>query len=292
VLHLVSSPAPPVVLSVAGSDNSCGAGAQADLKTIHALGGYAQTAITCCVAEVPGKVEAIRPLPPDFVAAQIRLSLAAFPVRAIKTGMLHSRAIIAAVVKAIEPVVRSRPVGRGRKAASSRARGIPLVVDPVMVASSGDPLLEPAAIRAYREALFPLATIVTPNLDALRILSDMPCDDLAGMEAAGRMLVERHGCAFLLKGGHLRGHMATDILATSHGCERLVAPFRRGIDAHGTGCTFSAAIATGLARGLDLSAAVAAAKRFITAAVHGSLRWGGTHALDHGARRPDRPGAP
>jgi hydroxymethylpyrimidine/phosphomethylpyrimidine kinase len=275
--------APPVVLTVAGSDNSCGAGAQADLKTIHALGGYAQTAITCCVAEVPGRVEAIRSLPPDFVAAQIRLSLAAFPVRAVKTGMLHSRAIITAVADALAPIAAGPDGGGGRRGSARRSDRVPVVVDPVMVASSGDPLLEPAAVRAYTDRLFPLATIVTPNLDELRILSGLPCRDLAGMEEAGVMLVERHGCAWLLKGGHLRGRTATDILATPRGCERFAAPFRRGVDAHGTGCTFSAAIATGLAQGLELRDAVAAAKRFITAAVHGSLRWGDTRALHHGA---------
>jgi hydroxymethylpyrimidine/phosphomethylpyrimidine kinase len=278
----VPSSAPPVVLTVAGSDNSCGAGAQADLKTIHALGGYAQTAITCCVAEVPGRVEAIRALPPDFVAAQIRLSVAAFPVRAVKTGMLHSRAIIAAVAEALAPIAAGPDGGRGRPVAR-RTRAVPIVVDPVMVASSGAPLLEPAAVRAYADRLFPLATIVTPNLDELRILSGLPCRDLAGMEEAGTLLVERHGCAWLLKGGHLRGRTATDILATPQGRERFEAPFRRGVDAHGTGCTFSAAIATGLAQGLTLRAAVAAAKGFITAAVHGSLRWGRTRALHHGA---------
>jgi hydroxymethylpyrimidine/phosphomethylpyrimidine kinase len=152
------------------------------------------------------------------------------------------------------------------------------------VASSGDPLLEPAAIAAYERLLFPRATLVTPNLDELRILSGEPCRDLAGMEAAGRRLVERHGCAFLLKGGHLGGRVATDILVTPKGSERLAAPFRRGIDTHGTGCTYSAAIATGLARGLGLAEAVREAKAYITAAIGCTLRWGKTQALDHRVR--------
>ena len=255
---------PPVVLTIAGSDNSCGAGAQADLKTITALGGYAQTAITCVVAEVPGAVEAIQSVTPAVVEAQIRLSLEAFPVKAAKTGMLYSPAIIEAVAGAL-----------------SAAADLPVVVDPVMVASSGDPLLEPAAIAAYRQLLFPRAAVVTPNLDELRILSGDPCDDLAGMEAAGRRLVDTYGCPFLLKGGHLGGQIATDILVTPTGSERFAAPFRRGVDTHGTGCTYSAAIATGLAQGLSLTEAVARAKAFITAAIGGSLRWGKTTALDH-----------
>jgi hydroxymethylpyrimidine/phosphomethylpyrimidine kinase len=259
---------PPVVLTIAGSDNSCGAGAQADLKAITALGGYAQTAITCVVAEVPGAVELIQPVKAAVVSAQIRLSCRAFPVAAIKTGMLFSRTIIRTVASALADLSDTMPV----------------VVDPVMVASSGDPLLEPAAIAAYRRELFPRATLVTPNLDELRILSGRPCRDLAEMEVAGRALVAEHGCGFLLKGGHLGGRIATDILVTAEGCERFAAPFRKGVDTHGTGCTYSAAIATGLACGLPLALAVAQAKRYVTAAILGSLRWGRTTALDHRVR--------
>jgi hydroxymethylpyrimidine/phosphomethylpyrimidine kinase len=150
-----------------------------------------------------------------------------------------------------------------------------------MVASSGDPLLEPAAIAAYGRDLFPRAAVVTPNLDELRILSGLPCRDLAGMEDAGKRLVERHGCAFLLKGGHLGGRIATDILVTSSGTERFSAAFRRGFVTHGTGCTYSAAIAVGLALGLSLSAAVGLAKQHVTAAIMAGLRWDKASALDH-----------
>ena len=221
---------PPVVLTIAGSDNSCGAGLQADLKTITTLGGYAQTAVTCVVAEVPGAVEMIQAVRPAVVASQVRLSLRAFPVKAAKTGMLFSRGIIEAVAEALAAVPE-----------------LPVVVDPVMVASSGDPLLEPPAIAAYRRLLFPRAT---------------------------------------LQGGHLGGRVATDILVTPAGSERVSAAFRRGIDTHGTGCTYSAAIATGLARGLSLVEAVRRAKAYITAAIGGTLRWGKTMALDHRVR-PD-----
>jgi len=201
---------PPVVLTIAGSDNSCGAGVQADLKAITALGGYAQTAITCVVAEVPGRVSAIQAVRPAIVVEQIRLSLEAFPVAAIKTGMLYSTAIIRAVAAELSVAKKSPP----------------LVVDPVMVASSGDPLLRASAIQAYREWIFPLATLVTPNLDELRILSGMPCRDIKEIQSAGASLVDRYGCAFLLKGGHLRTKTATDILATPTGFEVFSAPFR------------------------------------------------------------------
>lgn len=255
----------PVVLTVAGSDNSCGAGAQADLKAITTLGGYAQTAITCVVAEVPGQVESIQAVKPSVVEAQIRLSIEAFPVAAIKTGMLFSPAIVKKVAATLK----------------QRAVGVPLVVDPVMVASSGEPLLEPEAIEAYTHRLFPLATLLTPNLDELRILSGMPCGNLVQMEQAGRFLVETYGCSVLAKGGHLGTKQAVDILVTPQGSERFSAPFRRGVDAHGTGCTFSAAIATGLAQGLTLSEAVGRGKRFITQAIEQRLTWGKTTALDH-----------
>ena len=255
--------APPVVLSIAGSDNSCGAGAQADLKTITALGGYAQTAITCVVAEVPGRVAAIQAVRPAVVAAQIRMSLEAFPVAAIKTGMLFSTPIIRAVAAELD-----------------RRKSLPhLVVDPVMVASSGDPLLKRSAIAAYENLLFPMATLVTPNLDELRVLSKMPCRNLEEIREAGAALVARHGCAFLLKGGHLKSRMAVDILATPRGFQEFSAPFRRGVETHGTGCTFSSAIATGLACGRSLPNAVARAKEFITTAIGSSFRWGNISAL-------------
>ena len=258
---------PPVVLTIAGSDNSCGAGAQADLKTITALGGYAQTAITCVVAEVPGRVSAIQPILPRIVAEQVRLSFEAFPIAAIKTGMLYSTAIIRAVAAELGKL-SERP---------------PLVVDPVMVASSGDPLLKKSAIAAYEQLLFPRAALVTPNLDELRILSGLPCRNLDEMKAAGLALSRKFGVPFLLKGGHLKSRMAVDVIAKEEGFEEFGAPFIRGADTHGTGCTFSAAIATGLAQGLTLKESVSRAKTYITEAITSRLRWGNTTALNHSA---------
>jgi hydroxymethylpyrimidine/phosphomethylpyrimidine kinase len=256
---------PPVVLTIAGSDNSCGAGIQADLKTISAFGAYAQTAVTCVVAEVPGRVSAIQAIRPEVVAQQIRMSFEAFPVAAVKTGMLYSTPIIRAVAEVL----------------GKTKRRIPLVIDPVMVASSGDPLLKPAAIAAYRRLLFPLSTLVTPNLDELRILSGMPCRDIAEIQQAGAALVDRYGCAFLLKGGHLKTSTATDILATPGGFEIFRAPFRKNAETHGTGCTLSAAIAAGLAKGQSLSQSVADAKTYITRAIGEGHRWKSTAALNH-----------
>jgi hydroxymethylpyrimidine/phosphomethylpyrimidine kinase len=269
----------PVILSIAGSDNSAGAGAQADLKTMSALGTYGVTAITCVVAEVPGKVSAIQPIDPPIVAEQIRLLFDAFPIAAVKTGMLHSRAIIAAVTDALHASV------------ATSARRPPLVVDPVMIASSGDPLLQADAIALYRERLFPLATLITPNLDETAALLGRPVTSLDEMRRAGAELTARHGTAFLLKGGHLRGPTATDLLFTGGEVLEFSAPFVPGVSTHGTGCTYSAAITAGLGKGLALPDAVAAAKRYVTAAVAHFLRWEKdgrtTDALHHFAHRED-----
>lgn len=250
----------PVVLAIAGSDNSAGAGIQADLKAFSHFGCYGLTAVTCVVAELPGKVSALQAIKPGIVAEQVALSYQAFPVRAVKTGMLYSTPIIEAVADKLAGHI---------------------VIDPVMVASSGDPLLKKSAIAAYRKLLFPKATLVTPNLDELKILAGREVGNLAQMKDAGRALVEEYGCAFLLKGGHLRGKIAVDFLATTQGCEEFSAPFRRGADTHGTGCTYSAAIAANLALGKSLSQSVATAKTYITAAINRHLRWGQTRALEH-----------
>lgn len=251
-----------VALTIAGSDNSAGAGIQADLKTFSRLGCYGLTAVTCVVAEIPGKVEAIQAIKPEIVGSQVALSFQAFPIGAAKTGMLFSTPIIEAVARELLPTK------------------VPLVIDPVMVASSGDPLLKKSAISAYRRMLFPLATLITPNLDELQILAGRPVRNLEEMKDAGRSLVDRYGCAFLLKGGHLRGKVAVDFLATAEGLEEFSAPFVRGVDTHGTGCTYSAAITAGLANGKSLSLSVGEAKCHITRAITGSLRWGRTSALD------------
>lgn len=260
--------APPVVLTIAGSDNSAGAGLQADSKTITSLGGYALTAVTCVVAEVPGKVSMIQPIRSAIVAEQVRLNFEAFPVAAVKTGMLYSAAIVEAVIDVL-------------LTAAARCRVKPaLVVDPVMVASSGALLLKPAAVRTYRRSLLPLATLVTPNLNELEVLAGRPVKSLREMEAAGAALAAEFGVAFLLKGGHLRGREAVDVLVEPGGkSERFSAPFIRGADPHGTGCTYSAAIATELAKGVPLREAVGTAKRFITRAIERRHRWGKTEIL-------------
>jgi hydroxymethylpyrimidine/phosphomethylpyrimidine kinase len=271
----------PVVLTIAGSDNSAGAGAQADLKTISALGGYGVTAITCVVAEIPGKVSAIQPVNGEIIAEQIRLLFEAFPIGALKTGMLYSREIIEIVCATLE-----RCIANCQKKPA-------LVVDPVMVATSGDPLLRKDAVALYRERLIPMARMITPNIDEIATLLGESVCDLSGMRAAGVRLAEQFDCAVLAKGGHLRGEQAIDYLVDGKTVTELAEPFVPGVSTHGTGCTYSAAIATGLAKGLPLVDAVREAKTFVTRAISGFLKWecarGEVHALHHFAQRRTGP---
>jgi hydroxymethylpyrimidine/phosphomethylpyrimidine kinase len=262
---------PPVALTIAGSDNSAGAGMQADLKSFAAHRVYGLTAVTCVVAEIPGHVSMVEAMPAALVREQITLALSAFPVAAIKTGMLFSTDIIRVVAQLLY---------------DGAARAIPLVVDPVMVASSGDPLLEPDAVKAYKSLLFSRATLVTPNLDEARTLSGLPIASPDQLADAGKMLAESYGAAFLMKGGHFGGDTAVDVLVLPGGdTHRYEAAFVPGVETHGTGCTFSAAITAGLARGRALPDAVADAKQFITRAIAGHHAWqrpqGITAALDH-----------
>ncbi len=240
----------PVALTIAGSDNSAGAGIQADLKTFSSLGVYGLTALTCVVAEAPGVVSGVEPVPVDLVREQVRLSFSHYFVDAAKTGMLWSREIIEAVVEQVE------------------TKKVKLVVDPVMVASSGDKLLKDDAIAIYREKLIPLATVVTPNLDEAGVLLDRKISSLEEMRVAGPELVERYGVPFLLKGGHLAGEEAIDLLfVTSSYCHELHGPLVKGIDFHGAGCTYSAALAAGLASGNNLLTSAENAKFFMNRAI-------------------------
>ena len=273
---MVSRGDAPVALTIAGSDSSAGAGAQADLKTFGALGVYGLTAITCVVAETPGKVQRIDAVAADMVIDQVSLLLTEFPVGAIKTGMLYSAEIVSRVAEVL----------RDSKAARA---SIPVVVDPVMVATSGDLLLEKEAVEIYENELFPLAAVVTPNLDEAATLLGEPIADLAAMRVAGRRLGDRYGVPVLLKGGHLGGDDAIDLLFDGDVVTQFSAPFTRGVHTHGTGCTYSAAIAAGLASGQSLVDATEAAKRFVSAAIAQHFSWSGDgassnlHALNHSA---------
>ena len=251
----------PVALTIAGSDSSAGAGIQADLKTFSALGVYGLTAITCVVAETPGRVSKIEGVSAELVGEQIKVLLENFPVAAIKTGLLFSGELVAEVARTFRA-----HLAKGNPA-------IPLVIDPVMVATSGDLLLRDDAVESYERDLFPLAALLTPNLgEATRLLGE-PVQDLATMREAGAKLAKKYQIPILLKGGHLAGEKAIDLLFVEGTIVEFSAPFSRGIATHGTGCTYSAAITAGLASGLSLDASVRRAKKFVTAAIAQHRSW-------------------
>ena len=272
------STSPPVALTIAGSDSSAGAGVQADLKTFSALGVYGLTAVTCVVAETPGKVSRIEPMSAEIVREQIEVLANSFPIAAIKTGLLCSGEIIAAVARALVDLERKSAV---RMDSSCGEIDIPLVVDPVMVATSGDPLLRPDAIKLYETKLFPLATLITPNLDEASRLLGEKIKDRQSMERMARALSKKYGTSILLKGGHLAGSKAIDLLFHRGKLTEFAAPFIRGVATHGTGCTYSAAITAGLASGLSLEASIKRAKKFVTAAIRKHFTWESIHALKH-----------
>ncbi|GAB4241779.1 MAG: bifunctional hydroxymethylpyrimidine kinase/phosphomethylpyrimidine kinase [Candidatus Methylacidiphilales bacterium] len=257
----------PAVMTVAGSDNSGGAGIEADLKTFTTLGVYGTAAITCVVAENPKVVQTIRPMPPSLVREQIELVLDVFPVRAMKTGMLYSGPIIHAIADALEALpTRRRPK---------------VVIDPVMVATSGALLLKRAACQQLVDRLFPMAAVVTPNLDEASLLCGRALGSEDEVVRAAAELTSRWGVPFLVKGGHLKGKEAVDFLVDGSEVIRLEADRIPNVQTHGTGCTYSAAITAGLALGLDLPRAVVRAKEFVTRAIASALTLGRFKALNH-----------
>ncbi len=261
-----SLPAPrpplPIALSIAGSDSGGGAGIQADLLTFAALGAFGTTAITCLTAQNPDGVSAVHAAPAEMVAGQIRQVLAYYPVGAAKTGMLFDADIIRAVAR--ELAVRP---------------ALPLVADPVMVASSGARLLREDAVEALRRELLPRATVVTPNLDeAELLLGRRPAEEVAGMERDAAELARALGAAVLLKGGHAKGDRLVDVLVDRDGRRLAAREAARvaGVDTHGSGCTLSAALAARLAAGDTLADAFATA--------HAYLQRGLAHPLVAGPR--------
>jgi len=256
-----------IAVSIAGSDSGGGAGIQADLKTFSALGVYSASVITALTAQNTLGVQGIHDVPPAFIAQQIDSVFSDLAVRAVKIGMLSQPAVIEAVAEGLE-----------------RHGATQIVLDPVMVAASGDRLLAPQAIETLRQVLLPRALIVTPNLPEAAALLDEPlaCDEQAMCQQAGRILALGPR-AVLVKGGHGTGAESTDIFMDAHGMRRFAAVRLETRNTHGTGCTLSSAIAAGLAKGLSLADAVAAGKRFTSAAIGASdtLQIGNGHGPVH-----------
>ena len=257
----------PRVLIVAGSDSGGGAGIQADLKTVTALGGYGATAVTALTAQNTLGVFGVVPVDPEFVAQQIEVVLDDLGADAIKTGMLHSAATIEAVARAIE--------ARGGRA--------PVVVDPVMVAKGGASLLEDEARGAVASRLLPLAALVTPNVPEAEVLTGRTIRGVADMRGAAEELLLRGCAAALVKGGHLEGDRLTDVLLTADGSEHVFeGPRIETRSTHGTGCTLATAIATGLAEGLTLKDSVERARAYLRRAIRTAPGLGTGHGpLNH-----------
>jgi hydroxymethylpyrimidine/phosphomethylpyrimidine kinase len=258
----------PIALTIAGSDSSGGAGIQADLKTFSALGVYGASVVTALTAQNTRGVQGVFPVPASFVVEQLASVMGDLDVKAVKTGMLANAAIVRAVAD---------DLGRRPKR--------PLVVDPVMVATSGDLLLEPDAVESIVRTLLPLADVVTPNLAEAARLAERPiAGTLDDMVAQGRLILSFGARAVLVKGGHGEGSDAIDVLVTADGQRMFSGPRFNTPHTHGTGCTLSSAIAACLARGLALTEAVARAKTYVSDAIAAGRDLGVGHGhgpVDH-----------
>jgi len=254
------------VLVIAGSDSSGGAGIQADIKTITALGGFAMTAVTALTAQNSRTVAGIHKTPPPFVADQIRVTLDDLGADVVKTGMMADAAIIEAAANVLDTM----------------AADIPWVIDPVMVSTARDRLLDEDAVSALKDRLVLKAALTTPNMAEAEMLTGLSVDSVETMEAAGRALVDAGAGAALITGGHLEGDTLCDVLVTAGGAERFAAARIQSINTHGTGCTLASAIATGLAQGAVLRDAVIRAQAYVQVAIRTAPGFGSGHGpLNH-----------
>ena len=247
----------PIVLSIAGSDCSAGAGIQADLKTIEALGGYAATVVTAITAQNSLGVHGCTALDAGVVSQQLVAVFSDLPVAAVKSGLLGDSATIDCVGLAL-----------------ARAAPVPFVLDPVLSSGSGQELLPGAAVATLRSRLLPLATLVTPNAPEAAILCDLPVRDLREAELAGKRLLELGAGAALIKGGHLDAEPGTDLLVTPRMVRAFPGTFLPARNPRGTGCVYASAIATNLSLGRSLEESVAAAKTFVAKALTTELPLG------------------
>ncbi|HXG48661.1 MAG TPA: bifunctional hydroxymethylpyrimidine kinase/phosphomethylpyrimidine kinase [Methylomirabilota bacterium] len=261
----------PVVLSIAGSDSGGGAGIQADLKTFFALNVHGTAAVTCTTAQNPRRITEVQPVRPRHLRHQMDAVFSELPPLACKTGLLFSSSLIRTVAETFEN--RRCPC---------------LIIDPVMIATSGATLLSSRARETLLDRLLPLATLITPNLDEAAALTGLRLRQPEDLRKAARQLADRFGCAVLVKGGHLRGlDEAVDLYFDGRTELLLSAPFVRGVSTHGTGCTYSAAIAAFCARGKSMSDAVRLAKVYVTGAIAHSRRIGKHWILNWNWQQPN-----
>ncbi|MCC6002043.1 MAG: bifunctional hydroxymethylpyrimidine kinase/phosphomethylpyrimidine kinase [Pararhodobacter sp.] len=258
----------PLALTIAGSDSGGGAGIQADLKTFSALGVYSASVITALTAQNTRAVTMVEPASPAMIAAQMAAVFDDLAIGAVKLGMLGGPETIATVADGL---------------AAAAARGVPMVLDPVMVAKSGARLLPDAALHALRARLVPVATLLTPNLpEAADLLDTAPASTEHAMAEQGRALRRMGAQAVLMKGGHGAGEVCIDLLITDAGITRLTARRQTTRNTHGTGCTLSAAIAAGLVQGMTLEQAVRRAHDYLQGALSGADTLGIGDGTGHG----------
>lgn len=256
------------VLIIAGSDSSGGAGVQADIKTVTALGGYASSAITAVTVQTTQAVQNVHKVPADIVAGQIEAVLGDIGADAIKTGMLADDQTLQCVMDALQ---------------THADLAIPLIVDPVMVATSGDRLIDEAAVETLKTGLIPRATVLTPNAPEASALTGIEIEDLDGQREAGQALLDMGARAVLVKGGHLEGSQIIDVLVTRNGVRLFTRPRIKTRHTHGTGCTLASAIAALMAQGLSVDRAVEQAGDYLHEAIARAPGLGQGHGpVNHG----------
>lgn len=255
------------VLIAAGSDSGGGAGIQADIKAVTALGGYAATAITALTAQNTLGVQDVVGVDTGFIQLQMRMVLEDIGADCLKTGMLHSPEVIEAVCAVAE----------------NEGAGVPLVVDPVMVAKGGASLLDPQAVSTLRERLLPLARLITPNIPEAEALLGQSIDGIDDMKSAGRALQKLGARAVLVKGGHMTGDRLSDVLLDGDDFHVFETDRIDTVHTHGTGCTLASAISAGIAQGMDLAVAVARAQAYVVEAIRTAPGFGAGHGpVNHG----------
>jgi hydroxymethylpyrimidine/phosphomethylpyrimidine kinase len=266
---MAKKPDMAVGLTVAGSDSGGGAGIQADLKTFSALGVFGTTAITCVTSQSPKGVTGIQTIDPELVSKQIRTVHDAFEIRAIKTGMLFSPGIISTVAATLQELQLHN-----------------IIVDPVMVASSGAKLLKEEAVDTLKKHLLPICSLVTPNLHEASHLLNMEVDSVESMHLAARELFDTFGCRALVKGGHLpKARQAIDVYFDGKDAYEFKKRIVQNVNSHGSGCTFASAIAAHVARGKPILKAVELAKHFVQECFENALTLGDGRYLNHFWRR-------
>lgn len=254
-----------VTMTVAGSDSGGGAGIQADLKTFSAIGVFGTTAITCVTSQSPKGVTGIQTIDPELVSKQIRTLKDAFDIKAIKTGMLFSPGIISMVAATFQELQLKN-----------------IVVDPVMLASSGARLLKEEAIDTLKKHLLPICSLVTPNMNEAAVLLNQEVENVEQMENAAREIYDSFGCPALVKGGHLpRARQAIDVFYDGKEVHEFKKRFIAGINSHGSGCTYASAIAAYMAKGKPMLKAIELAKHFVQQAFENAIQIGDARYLNH-----------